>query len=182
MKKIGLILITLLTFTININASNNKIDSTIKSEVLKLPDSTQLTFKEVYSDIKAGLSGLGSALKVGSEHVYEVLVKQQVVFSITMSLVLLIGILGFISFAGCFYSKNRYRIKSRWNYDKDRNQIEEFYKDESEWNDPHITKTIITGIISGIFLLVGLLYLNDIITGFVNPEYGAIQDILKIIK
>ena len=55
--------------------SNDTLVSNIKESVLEaIPDSSVLTFKEVYSDIKSGLTALGSSLKVGSEHVYEVLI------------------------------------------------------------------------------------------------------------
>lgn len=86
--------------------SNDTLVSNIKESVLEaIPDSSVLTFKEVYSDIKSGLTALGSSLKVGSEHVYEVLVKQQLSNSISELLLIILGILLIIiSVKLCIYN------------------------------------------------------------------------------
>lgn len=46
---------------------------------------TSSLYKQIYTDVKYGLAGLADGLKVGVEHVYIVLVKQQVVKSVTDS-------------------------------------------------------------------------------------------------
>ena len=41
---------------------------------------------------------------------------------------------------------------------------------------------IFIGIPTMIFLVYELWHMNDIVTGFINPEYGAIKEILEVIK
>jgi len=169
MKK--LLIITILSlFTFNLSYSNNQTD-TIPSKppesVLKqLPDSLNLTFKEVYSDIKEGLQGLGAALKVGSEHVYEVLIRQQYVYAISYSFLPLLFIIFILWF------KSNYS-KAKW-YSG--------YRDtEDDWNK-YATLTIVTGIMSLVFLIASIHNFHAIVTGFINPEYGAIKEIINFIK
>jgi hypothetical protein len=128
-------------------------------------DSSKVTFDRVYSDVKSAVSGIGSALKVGAEHVYEVLVKQQFVQSIT-GLFTLIFIWAILSLLVWKLPKNR-----------------DFYFDELDL--PHIYTFLlgiglIVGSIFSVVYTVGIIPV--IITGFINPEYGAIREILETIK
>lgn len=161
-KRILLIAFTLmLSITIKANNLNNTLDSVKTTVQSILPDSSQLSFKEVYTDIKAGLSGLGSALKVGSEHVYEVLIKQQIVYGILYSIIFLLGII--LTSIG----------------------IRMFHKSKtSDWEAPTILiLSILCFWVGGLTLLgIGIGHIDNITTGFINPEYGAIKDILEFIK
>lgn len=124
-------------------------------------DSTKVTFNEVYSDIKGALSAAGEALKVGSEHVYEVLVRQQAVNSVSMictDTVILLA--AFILF----------KIATK------------MAKDDEVEDDlpfPFFIGSIVLFMLGAIAITFDM---NDIITGFVNPEYGAIMDIKDFIK
>lgn len=139
--------------------SNDTVVSNIKESVLKaIPDSSLLTFKEVYSDTKSGLTALGSSLKVGSEHVYEVLIKQQLSNSITGLLMLLLSIICLIIIIKI--------TKKAINKNKDLGMV----------------TVVFIGIPTMIFLVYELWHMNDIVTGFINPEYGAIKEILEVIK
>ena len=139
--------------------SNDTLVSNIKESVLEaIPDSSVLTFKEVYSDIKSGLTALGSSLKVGSEHVYEVLIKQQLSNSITGLLMLILSIICSIIIIKL--------AKKAFNEDEELGMI----------------TVIFIGIPTMIFLVYELWHMNDIVTGFINPEYGAIKEILEVIK
>lgn len=139
--------------------SNDTLVSNIKESVLEaIPDSSVLTFKEVYSDIKSGLTALGSSLKVGSEHVYEVLIKQQLSNSITGLLMLILSIICSIIIIKL--------AKKAFNEDEELGFI----------------TVIFIGIPTMIFLVYELWHMNDIVTGFINPEYGAIKEILEVIK
>lgn len=143
---------------------------TAKSVVAKeaeseIPDSSKMTFSKVYGDVKAGISGLASSLKVGAEHVYYVLVKQQVVHAIKWLL-----ILGFGFFCIIHFLKKYKNITEKW------------------WNH---ASTIPTGmgvfrvgqiILGVIFICIGFNHTNEILTGLINPEYGALQDILNFVK
>lgn len=131
-------------------------------EPLTQQDSTKikLTKEVIYNDAKAALKQLGDALKVGAEHVYMVLVKQQVVNAIAWSVPFVVGILLLLQFAYSF-------THADWR--------------EYGWNR-HATLALFTIAFSLISLGVGLGHLDIIITGFVNPEYGAIKEIMDMIK
>lgn len=64
--------ITALMSADGISTVVNNVDSIVSAQT------ESLTFAKVYDDVKAGISGLAVALKAPAEHVYEVLVKQQV--------------------------------------------------------------------------------------------------------
>lgn len=134
------------------------------TDSIKTADNVKVTATQVYNDAKSVLKSLGDALKVGSEHVYEVLVKQQVVQSITN---LVIGLLLAITLPlAC-----KLIINAKWNeYGLEDNSILSF------------TLGCIFGILSLIVTIYSLINLVETVTGFVNPEYGAIKQILDLIK
>lgn len=148
-----------------ITSVSNEID-TLKTNAINTAKAidTSSVSKQLYTDLKSGLVGIAGALKVGAEHVYEVLVRQQVVNSI---LYLLCGVLAFI-FIINFINKN----------------------ESSEiWFDGRVD--FITGlgfirliqlIIGFILLLVLLFHLDNILTGFINPEFGALEQIMDWVK
>ncbi len=140
-------------------------------------DSTKvgLTKEKIYSDVKDAIGQIGAALKVGAEHVYEILVKQQIANSI-------INIVVYITFAiliiiGYNVSKNTYKghlalCNKEYNTDLDRT--------------PKGILAVILSILT-IVLCIGevVIFVNTIsetVTGFINPEYGAIKEIISIIK
>ncbi len=41
---------------------------------------------------------------------------------------------------------------------------------------------VLIGELSLLFLIVGIVHIDVIVTGFVNPEYGAIKEILTFVK
>jgi uncharacterized membrane protein len=136
---------------------------------LPIPDSTKLTFTKVYNDVKGGLSGLAAGLKTGVSHVYEVLVKQQVVNAVIF---LLVGIFSIIFF--CITISNI--KKSKWGSSGYSWSVK-----EEEFNK-NATMTIIFGIFFMISLIVTICNLDTIVGGFINPEYGAIKEIISFIK
>lgn len=119
-------------------------------------DSSSLTFKELYSDIKVGITALASSLKIEAEHVYEVLVKQQIVYAITYIIIftpcIILIILGY-----------------KWGK-------------KIGWDEDESLVTLICFIPAVILFMIFLLHIDDITMGLINPEYGAIKDILNIIK
>jgi uncharacterized membrane protein YuzA (DUF378 family) len=143
---------------------SNAIDSTKAAvkEGIGVVD-TSSNFKMVYTDIKDGISALASGLKVGAEHVYEILVKQQIVNAITLLIVGIIGLILMLNF-----------IKK--------------YKDPKEhWGDDDEPTGL--GILRTLQLLLALILfalfifsIDEVIMGFVNPEYGAIETIIDIVK
>jgi hypothetical protein len=172
---IALVLLITLMFNISYQANATSIDSLVtnaKQTAVAIKDSaiqsvkeidTSSTFKVMYSDFKYGITALAASLKVGAEHVYEVLVKQQIVYSIIWTIVLIIGIV--------FISIWLYRYKD----------------DKEEWED----RASVTGIgvfrtmqvFVGILLFIfGILHIDTIITGFINPEYGALKDVIDMVQ
>lgn len=141
--------------------------SNADSLTIPIPDTSKITLTKVYNDVKSGITGLASALKVPATHVYKILVKQQVVYSIAYCIFPLI----MITFLSISYKS---ALISKWgdSYSSDK---------ENRWNK-YATFTIITGVIGGIFIITTCIYINDIITGFINPEYGAIKDIMNFIR
>lgn len=163
MKKVIFLLLAFITLNSNANTVTTLLDKT--SEIV---DSTKKTVKEsitsvdtssnfkmVYQDVKEGLSGLATGLKVGVEHVYIVLVKQQIVNSITWVIIYLLFI--FICY---LFVKN-------WNY---------LAKETDD------VVNIIGSVVLTIILISLTFTLNETVMGFVNPEYGAIKDIINFVS
>ena len=147
-------------------------------EVVSIPDSTAVTFSKVYNDVKEGITGLATALKAPAEHVYTILVKQQVVNATTsLTVCIFMLLLGSI----LFYTGYKIYVNYNETYNKN-NDYKPGYRrydmDEGYW-----LIFIIVGTIIFIGGLIGLtVESKSIITGFFNPEYGAIKDIIGFIK
>lgn len=170
MKKI--LLVCLMSLVGLLAFSQSKLDSAIgqlPEEVKAVAntltsDTAKLTFARVYGDVKAGIVGLASALKVGAEHVYKVIVKQQVVNAITNLLIVLVLLVL------CLRLWSMHRTAAS-KYGRD-------------WDDyasavVPLLGTLALGIIAIILFIIDA---NSIVMGFVNPEYGAMKDILEFVK
>lgn len=144
-----------------INQSLSEVRSAIDSTI-NIPDSASVTFSKVYTDVKTGIAALASSLKVGAEHVYEILVRQQLVKSITWLVEILVIILLFIFMA-----------KPVWKWST---------TNADESGGISYAPGVILYICLSVSLIVGLCHIENIITGFVNPEYGAIKDIISIVN
>lgn len=112
-----------------------------------------------YSEkITASVAAFSEKLKQPAEHIYKVLVKQQVVKACSTLSILLIGILlcSLAIYGGI----------------------------KSEWEDPEFYSLfcIFGGLIGVVAVLYGVVNFTDILQGFINPEYGAMQDIISIFK
>jgi hypothetical protein len=123
---------------------------------------TSSNFKLIYGDIKTGIAALASGLKVGAEHVYMILVKQQVVNAIVWLLIGFIPLIVLLIFG-----------KSMWNWaDKNSDESDGF--------------TVFIAILFYLFTILPSFFLmfniDTVVTGFVNPEYGAIKDIIEIVQ
>lgn len=129
-------------------------------------DSTKVTFSQVYQDFKGALSGAADALKVGSEHVYAVLVRQQMVNAITYSF-LICG----LALISAILIRNAIKMA------KDSNG-------EWEWdnNSPCIAFMVIGGFFGLFASITFCVCIGDIIMGILNPEYGAIQEVREFIQ
>lgn len=150
-NKLILFLITFLSFSTTLFAATDSI----------VVDTSKVTEREVYNNIKQAISGLSEGLKIGADKVYNVVLKQQIVNSVIFLVFLLLGIIELI-IASIILKKAEASTKA----------IQE---------DILIVAGIILLVLGAIMFLIGLYNINEIITGFINPEYGAIKDIMNFI-
>jgi hypothetical protein len=168
MKK-AIITLIISLFSISPVSAQSGIISVAKNAAIEVVDSTKAAinqadtssnFKMIYSDAKAGLEGLAKALKVGAEHVYVVLIKQQVVKSITWCALYLVAV--FLIVVMVKFSKWAYKT-----YDSD---------------SPIIIPIVFGWLGVLIFSIFCISNLDTVVTGFVNPEYGAMESIFDFVK
>ena len=115
----------------------------------------------IYDGVKEFMAATASSLKVTVGHVYEVLVKQQLVYSITWLIVTMVMIL---------FTYGIYRI-IKW--------VDSLPNADT----PEIGFLVVFLIVVNIIgYLTVLCHLNTMVTGFVNPEMGAIYEIMDYIK
>ena len=140
---------------------------TVKITTLIVEDSTSIQTSDIervvdkYMDkTSEALKGLAEALQVPADHVYGILIKQQLLLSVSWMIFFLFGI------AGIFTVTRIILFMVKQDYD-------EF-------------AMVLTGVLGGaaslIVTIVGLVHTEVILTGFINPEYGAIKEISNIIK
>jgi hypothetical protein len=142
----------------------NTLVFNVKDTLVK---SAELTFNKVYEDAKAGIVGLAKALKQPAIHIYNILVKQQIVNSITYLFFFILTIV--LTILSINWMRN-----AKWG---DGDTCEE----EDCWNI-NATLGLIFGIISFVLIIVSICNIQNMVMGFVNPEYGAIKDIMNFIK
>ena len=178
MKKVIILFVMIMGFMVESKSADlgGLVDST-KQFVKEIKDSavaevrvidTSSTFRTMYSDFKQGIIALSSSLKVGAEHVYGVLVKQQIVYGVVWLFVLLIGFLLMLNWIKQYKNKDE-----KWWVEK-------------QYTDGYPTVLgfirIIQVLVCFVMMIIGLLHLDVIMTGFINPEYGAIQDVIEMVK
>lgn len=160
MKHLILFFVFTITLMFNVKGQDSTLIEPIQNEVSYTDTSN--TFKMIYSDIKEAISGLAEGLNVGAKHVYTVLVKQQLVNSFTNLLILGISLFLIFSF-----------LKS--------------YKSEEIW-ETHDNPTglgiyrILQGLIGLTLFIFFVANISETITGLINPEYGAMENIIELIK
>lgn len=144
-------------------------------------DQTSEIINTLYDKTSEAISDIATALKVPAEHVYTVLVRQYVNKAITgvfVIVLLLIIVFTLWNLHKYFYAKH---LKDP-NVVKD---LEQGYSVGTE-NSQFGVFSVIVGILFIITIMATIVVTlglsSDIITGFFNPEYGAIQEILRIVK
>ena len=167
MKKVfGVLMMLALAF--NIQAQDvNVVTETTKEVVEVVKDGvaavdTSGLYQSMYNDIKIGINGLADALKVGAEHVYVILVRQQVVNSIADTVIILFLMVLLFTFAKPIYV---------WG-------IANTNKSDA------LSEVLAFAILAGTVVMLGIWMgdINNIVMGFVNPEYGALQEIMEWTK
>jgi phosphoribosylformylglycinamidine (FGAM) synthase-like enzyme len=125
---------------------------------------TSRLYKSIYQDMKTGLQAMAESLKVGAEHVYKVMVMQQVVKAVHQ---LSLGILSIILLILFYLSARGVDFDS--------------YNDSIS-SVPLLLTATSTGVIGGVLFISTLFQIDVIVMGLVNPEYGAILDIIGVVK
>lgn len=214
MKKF--LLFIMLTISLSLIAKENSFDKTVNKTEQGINtiynDSKELT-KTVYSDLKSitpklesAINSVASGLKVGAENVWQILIKQQLVWSIGFLILTLTSIFNWY----LFYKRNlntklteqdfvkgekisydsiknpdynsyasKDDIKSQLYIDKDKT-IEEILIPIVNPNNIwfkylHFTICLILSILS-------IYHFSDMLTGFINPEFGAMKMLFETVK
>lgn len=142
-----------LIFMVNLAFAQTDTVSTT-DEVFKIIDG-------VTERVSAGVAALSKSLEVPAKHVYRVMVKQQIVTSITWLIVLVVGLFGLSTGI------------SLWNTGTEKSR------------DSDAVENIMGGImiaVSIIMTIFGILNIETIVSGIVNPEYNAIIEIMNFLK
>lgn len=111
--------------------------------------------------VSAGVAALSKSLEVPAKHVYRVMVKQQIVASITWLIMLVAGLFGL--FTGISF----------WNIGTEKSR------------DSDAVENVTGGIMivaSVIMTAFGIFNIETIVSGIVNPEYNAIIEIMDFLK
>lgn len=227
MKKF--LLFIMLTISLSLIAKENSFDKTVNKTEQGINtiynDSKELT-KTVYSDLKSitpklesAINSVASGLKVGAENVWQILIKQQLVWSIAFLLLTLSSIINWFF----FYKKSYINIKNvEWtilerdmigdipnekfdNYYYQRSlENPEMYKNDirkdkyvkgivgkEQYNAPKIIDLIeinnkwfkyLHFTICLILSILSIYHFSDMLTGFINPEFGAMKMLFETVK
>jgi len=170
-------------------------------------DTTKLSTKEVYNDIKSlaphiesAVSSLATGLKTTVTNVWDILVRQQLVYSIVFLILTLASLINWYIFTknNIYSDKIKYeKVNQKVNMTVPKDgctikQMEEqssYYSKVIQVNQEQL-ELVPTSTISWfkyIHLLICLtlsyfsfIHFSAMITGFINPEYGAIEQITKL--
>lgn len=116
---------------------------------------------KVYDKTTEAITQLADALAVPAEHVYNVLVKQQIITGVSLLLGMLLSILISCIFWLIVFKKHDF--EKDWIYQNT----------EGWW-----TATIILNITSIVLIVI---FIVDGLPCLINPEYGAIREIMSIL-
>jgi hypothetical protein len=145
------------------------ISSVSVAQTVPQVDSSKLTIKQVYEDAKTGfkdaftgLKQVASKLEGPAKHVYNVYTYQHRAEGYASMCVAV-----FIFLIGFFILANNWK--------------------ESNWDSDEFNKSAFLCIPGAIISIVGIIFLgiffgDDGLTKIINPEYFAIQDIIKAFK
>ena len=140
-------------------------------------DTTHVTGSTVYNDAKQAvtnlspkmqdaLNSLAKTLKVGATDVWDILVKQQLVWSYCYLVATILTI-----FSWChFYYRMREGRAANWGSKDDNYDTVTSY---------HFVVGI-TLIIAVTGSIISIAHFQDMITGFINPKYGALKTIAEL--
>lgn len=170
MKKIAILTFLILStiFSVNLFAQDTEKEELVETteQVGSLIEDATST---LYDGVKTAVNDLAKALEVPATHVYKLLVRQQIVRSVTnLGLFILLVLATLTSI----------KLGTR-EFDHDTGEHEGVM-----WNSygdvtPYIIVPILLGVLS-IFCICATG--ESIVTGLFNPEYAAIKEITNFIK
>lgn len=169
MKKLIILVLMLISLTTYAKKDDG---GPIQPQTVVVHDTVSPEFQKANDYVDGVITGLSKHLKVPAEHVYQVVTDQQKLQSYTYLLIDAVIFIVLLIFA--------YRVFIF--YRRIRNEKDPWYNDD--WND-HDGQTIyFVGmfVMIIVFLVVFGNTFSIILTGFYNPEYGAISDIAHFVK
>lgn len=120
--------------------------------------------KSMAPDIKAAFKSLADGFNTTVEALWDILVRQQYVWSICYTILLIITIFGWYKFG---------------------NMFNKTISDKTEVGEIKTLNVIYTVVLASLSIY-GTLHVGDnldrMITGFVNPEFGAVRTIIEFIQ
>ena len=156
----------------NIENKTREISNFVANQVSAI-DTSKVSHK-----IYEGLSQLAAGLKTTADNVWDITVRQQLVYSIAN---LILGIFMFFIVRYIIFSGYRRYVNYNEAYNKATNNVEgyRYYAiDEGSWLANFIVGSTL-GIIS---IALFILNIQQTITGFVNPEFGAMRQIIEFVS
>ncbi len=120
--------------------------------------------KYVTPKVESALKELGKSLKTGSSEVWKILVRQQRVYAWSYLAILVLAI---FSWSHSYYRFSRMK-KDRCEYNK--------------LKDSNVAITIFCFILSLSLSATVAMTFQSMLTGFLNPEYGAMKTIVEVAK
>jgi uncharacterized membrane protein (DUF373 family) len=202
MKKILLIALICFSYTVKANESVDAVGKAVeKGTETVYADGKEVTktlyadgkevVKTVYNDgkeliksetVSNAVSSIAKGLKVAVAEVWRVLTMQQVVKSVTnlcIYIVLLVLII-----IGVNYAKSTYRahlILNGYN-PAEPSTARRIDLDDSAKGVASVIISIITIACVIALFVFGISSMTETVTGFVNPQYGAIQEVLQAVN
>jgi len=168
MKKIFLLLA--MSFTL-LSTAQEKVQDSV--QVSTTVTEAERVIDKYSEKITTAIGGLAESLAVPAEYVYKILVKQAVVNSVVELLLLLTFMFLFIRCCRKALSLMR-TMDSDGDYTNEKGDIEDGAAD-----------AIVNGV-GGLIAVIGLFrslsYFSNMVTGFINPEFMAITEIIKMLK
>lgn len=172
MKKVLFGLLIMLSLSMSSqNSFDEAVDKTSNGAETVYTDGKEAV-TTVYSDLKTiapkisdGLKEVAKGLKVGAESVWDILIKQQLIYSIGYLMCIILGILSWIH----FYYRMEDGRKNDWG------------PGHGEPTSYHLLAAI-TLFVAIFFSTISTIHFTDMLTGFINPEFGAIKTIATIVQ
>ncbi len=144
----------------------DSVNETIEKVNNIVPDSINIEYNgKYYEDIKEFLYSMSKSLQIGINEVFDVIVKQQIV----KSTAILLGLLSLL-----FLINTRVRSFNKWRKQNPDSDLGD--------NSGGIGNVIAGAILTIIFITFSMKYTLMMLTGFINPKFGAYQDIITFIS